>query len=194
MRRRTLDILLTTGGLVLAAILLVAGSLLVWANNFIEDQVTSQLTQQRVFFPPKGEATADPKIGPYINQYAEQQLVNGEQAKAYADHFIKVHLDEATGGKTYSELSTISRENPDDAEAAALVQTAFRGETLRGLLLNAYAFWKMAEIAMYAAIVSFVGAGLLIVLSILGFVHLRRVDPEQKVLTGHEQPIPAAMA
>jgi hypothetical protein len=94
MRRRTLDILLTTGGLVLAAILLVAGSLLVWANNFIEDQVTSQLTQQRVFFPPKGEATADPKIGPYINQYAEQQLVNGEQAKAYADHFIKVHLEE----------------------------------------------------------------------------------------------------
>jgi hypothetical protein len=191
MRRRTLDILLTTGGLVLAAVLLVAGGLLVWANNFIEDQVTTQLSQQNIFFPPKGEATADPRIGPYINQYAEQQLVNGEQAKAYADHFIKVHLDESTGGKTYSELSTISRENPDDAEAAALVQTAFRGETLRGLLLNAYAFWKMAEIAMYAAIAAFVGAGLMLLLSIAGFVHLRRVDPAEEAFTTPNEKAPA---
>ena len=191
MRRRTFDILLTTGGLVLATVLLVAGGLLVWANTFIEDQVTTQLTQQRILFPPKGEATADPRIGPYINQYAEQQLVNGEQAKAYADHFIKVHLDEATGGKTYSELSTISRENPEDAEAAALVQTAFRGETLRGLLLNAYAFWKMAQIAMYAAIAAFVGAGVMLFLSILGFVHLRRVDPTEEVFTEHTEKAPA---
>lgn len=191
MRRRTLDILLTTGGLVLAAVLLVAGGLLVWANTFIEDQVTTQLSQQNIFFPPKGEATADPKIGPYINQYAEQQLVNGEQAKAYADHFIAVHLEESTGGKTYSELSTISRENPDDAEAAALVQTAFRGETLRGLLLNAYAFWKMAQIAMYAAIAAFVGAGLMLLLSIAGFVHLRRVDPTEEAFTTHTEKAPA---
>jgi hypothetical protein len=191
MRRRTLDILLTTGGLVLAAVLLVAGGLLVWANTFIEDQVTTQLSQQNIFFPPKGEATADPRIGPYINQYAEQQLVNGEQAKAYADHFIAVHLDESTGGKTYSELSTISRENPDDAEAAALVQTAFRGETLRGLLLNAFAFWKMAQIAMYAAIAAFVGAGLMLLLSIAGFVHLRRVDPTEEAFTTHTEQAPA---
>jgi hypothetical protein len=191
MRRRTLDILLTTGGLVLAAVLLVAGGLLVWANTFIEDQVTTQLSQQNIFFPPKGEATADPRIGPYINQYAEQQLVNGEQAKAYADHFIAVHLDESTGGKTYSELSTISRENPDDAEAAALVQTAFRGETLRGLLLNAYAFWKMAQIAMWAAIAAFIGAGLMLLLSIAGFVHLRRVDPAEDVFPEHTEKAPA---
>ena len=194
MRRRTLDALLTTGGLVLAAILLVAGGLLTWANSFIEDQVTTQLSQQNIFFPPKGEATADERIGPFINQYAEQQLVNGEQAKAYADHFIKVHLEDSTGGKTYSELSTASRANPDDAEAAALVQVAFRGETLRGLLLNAYAFWKMAEIAMYAAIAAFVGAGVMLFLSILGFVHLRRVDPEQEVLAGHTHQASPAMA
>ena len=82
---------------------------------------------------------------------------------------------------------TISRENPDDAEAAALVQTAFRGETLRGLLLNAYAFWKMAQIAMYAAIAAFVGAGLMLLLSIAGFVHLRRVDPTEEAFTAHTE-------
>ena len=191
MRRRTLDVLLTTGGLVLAVILLVTGGLLTWANSFIEDQVSTQLSQQNIFFPPKGEATADPRIGRYINRYAEQQLVNGEQAEAYANHFIKVHLEDATGGKTYSELSAESRANPDDAEAAALVQTAFRGEALRGLLLNAYAFWTMAQVALYAAIAAFVGAGIMLLLSILGFVHLRRVDPAEEVLTGRSRPEPA---
>ena len=192
MRRRTLDALLTTGGLVLAAILLVAGGLLTWANSFIDDQVHSQLAAQKIFFPPKGEATASPEIGPYINQYAGQQLTTGDQAKAYADHFIAVHIKEMTGGKTYSELSTASRANPDDAELAAQVQTVFRGETLRGLLLNAYAFGKMGAIAFYAAIAAFVGAGVMLLLSILGFAHLRRVDPAQEVLTGHvDHPTPA---
>ena len=194
MRRRTLDALLTTGGLVLAVILLVAGGLLTWAHSFIDDQVTTQLSQQQIFFPPKGEATASKEIGPYINKYAGQQLTTGDQAKAYADHFIAVHIAEMTGGKTYSQLSTESRANPDDAELAGMVQTTFRGETLRGLLLNAYAFGTMGKIALIAAIASFVGAGVLFLLTILGFIHLRRVSPEEEVLTGHTRSNAPAMA
>jgi hypothetical protein len=183
MRRRTLDALLTTGGLALAALLLISGGLLTWAHTFISDQVTTQLTAQQIFFPPKGEATASPEIGPFINQYAGQQLTTGEQAGAFANHFIAVHLKESGGGLTYSELSAKSRANPTDLKLAASVQTAFRGETLRGLLLNAYAFGKMGQIALIASIVSFVGAGVLLLLSLLGFVHLRRVSPEEEVLT-----------
>jgi hypothetical protein len=184
MRRKTLDALLTTGGLVLAIILLVAGGLLAWAHSFVSDQVKTQLSQQQIFFPPKGEATASPKIGPYINQYAGQQLVNGEQARAYADHYIAVHLEESGEGKTYAELSNASRANPDNAELAGQVQTAFRGETLRGLLLNAYAFDTMGQIAFIAAIASFIGAGVMLLLSLLGFAHLRRVSPDEEVRTG----------
>ena len=183
MRRKTLDSLLTTGGLVLALILIVAGSLLTWGNSFVTSQVHDQLAAQKIFFPEKGEATASPKIGPYIDQYAGQQLVTGEQARAYADHYIAVHLADLSGGKTYSELSNASRANPDDAELAGLVQTAFRGETLRGLLLNAYAFGKMGQIALIAAIASFIGAGVMLLLSLLGFAHLRRVSPDEEVLT-----------
>jgi hypothetical protein len=183
MRRKTLDALLTAGGLVVAVVLLVAGGMLVWAHAFVSDQVTTQLTQQQIFFPPKGEATADPAIGPYINQYSGQQLVNGQQAKAFADHYIAVHLKESGGGLTYAELSNKSRANPDNAELAASVQTAFRGETLRGMLLNAYAFDQMGRIALYSAIASFIGAGVMLLLSLLGFAHLRRVDPEEEVLT-----------
>lgn len=194
MRRRTLDALLTTGGLVLAILLLVAGGLLTWAHVFINDQVTTQLTAQKVFFPPKGDATASPEIGPFINQYAGQQLTTGAQAEAFANHFIAVHLKESGGGLTYSELSAKSRANPKDTALADQVNTAFKGETLRGLLLNAYAFSKMGQIAWIAAIFAFIGGAALLLLSLFGFLHMRRVDPDQEVLTGHNQhstPVPA---
>jgi hypothetical protein len=192
MRRRTLDALLTTGGLALAALLLVAGGLLTWAHVFISDQVTTQLSAQKIFFPPKGDATASPEIGPFINQYAGQQLTTGPQAQAFADHFIAVHLKESGGGLTYSELSAKARANPTNTDMADQVNTAFKGETLRGLLLNAYAFAKMGQIAFIASIASFIGAGGLLLLSLFGFVHLRRVDPDQEVLAGsshHREPV-----
>lgn len=195
MRRRTLDALLTTGGVIVAAVLIVVGGLLTWASTFVDDNVRTQLAAQRIYFPEAGsEQLNDPKVKPYLEQYAGQQLLTGEQAKAYADHYIKVHLDESTGGKSYSELSTISRANPDDEKAAGLVQLAFRGETLRGLLLNAYAFGTMGTIAMYAAWASFIGALTMLVLSLLGFMHLRRVPVEEQVRLGAAKGAPALTA
>jgi hypothetical protein len=183
MRRRTFDALLTTGGLLIAAVLLVAGGLLTWAHSFVGDQVRTQLSQQQIFFPAAGDPQlAEPEIGPYLSKYAGQQLTDGAQAQAYADHFIKVHLEKIGGGQTYSQLSAKSQANPDDAQLAGQVQTMFRGETLRGLLLNAFAFWKMGQIAMIAAIAAFAGAGVLLLLSGLGFWHLRRTDPSAELL------------
>jgi hypothetical protein len=189
MRRRTFDALLTTGGLVLAAVLLVAGGLLTWAHSFVHNEVRSQLAQQQIFIPQAGsEELASPQISPYLNKYAGQQLLTGAQAKAYADHYINVHLAKIGGGLTYSELSAKSMADPTNTKLAGQVQTVFRGETLRGLLLNAYAFDTMGSIAGIAAVASFAGAGLMLVLSGLGALHLRRTDPEEEVLpalTGH---------
>ena len=182
MRRKTFDALLTSGGLVLAIILLVAGSLLTWASSFVGEQVKTQLSQQQIFFPAKGPATASPEIGPFLNQYAGQQLLTGQQAEAYANHFIGVHLKKAGGGLTYAQLSTKANADPTDTKLAGQVATMFKGETLRGLLLNAYAFGTMGTIAGIAALVSFVGAALMLLLSLLGFAHLRRVSPEKEVL------------
>jgi hypothetical protein len=93
---------------------------------------------------------------PYLQQYAGQSLVTGKQAEAYADHFIAVHLQEIGGGKTYSQLSAEAmaypKGSPQYTAAEAKVQTVFQGTTLRGLLLEAYAFWQMGQIALYAAI------------------------------------------
>lgn len=181
MRRKTLDALLATGGIVVAVVLLVAGVLLTWGHNFASNEVNSQLSAQKIFFPAKGsESLNDPAVKPYLEKYAGQQLTTGAQAKAFADHYIAVHLKESGGGKTYSELSTLSRQSPNDAKLAASVQTAFRGETLRGMLLNAYAWDTMGNIAFIASIVAYIGAGLMLLLSILGFVHLGRT-PENEL-------------
>ena len=194
MRRKTFDTLMTSGGLLVALLLLVAGGLLSWGSSFVTNQVHDQLAAQKIFFPPKGDATADPRIGPFVDKYAGKQLLTGAQAGVYADHYIAVHLADISGGKTYAELSTASRAAPEDLKLAGQVQTVFRGETLRGLLLNAYAFGTMGRIALYAAIASFVGAALLLILSLLGFAHLRRVNPAEVVLEGARRaPTPLAV-
>ncbi len=183
MRRKSFDTVMSWAGVALAAVLLVAGGLLTWAHVFVNNQVHSQLSAQKIFFPKAGdEGLKDPKIGPYLSQYAGQQLTDGAQARAYADHYIAVHIEEMTGGKTYAQLSAEARANPDDAKAEAMVETTFKGETLRGLLLNAYAFWKMGQIALIAAIAAFVGAGLFAVLAALGFIHRGRVNPDEEIL------------
>jgi hypothetical protein len=193
MRRKTFDALMATGGIALAVVLLVAGGLLTWAHTFVSSQVSEQLTAQKIVMP-SGDAIADPAIKPYLSKYAGQPLSTGAQAEAYANHYIAEHLKAMSNGKTYAQLSEESRANPEDAKLAGLVATAFKGETLRGLLLNAYAFGTMGQIALYAAIVSFIGAGVLLLLSLLGLAHARRVDPVQELGSHRSKesvPVPA---
>jgi hypothetical protein len=177
-------VLVSIGGLLIAAVLVVAGVLLIWAHNFVRHEVHTQLAAQKIYFPPaNSQAVAGPEFAEMRN-HGGQQLTTGAQAKTYADHFIAVHLQEAGGGKTYAQLSSAAQANPNDTKLAALVQTMFRGETLRGLLLNAYAFDTMGSIAGIAAIVAFVSAGILLVLAVLGFWHARRVPPAAEILAG----------
>ncbi len=197
MRRKTFDALVASAGLLLAVVLLAAGGLLTWAHSFVDNQVHDQLAAQQIFFPKAGsESLNDPAVKPYLQQYAGQQVVTGQQAEAFANHYIAVYLKESGGGLTYAQLSEKSRANPNDQKLAQQVQTSFRGETLRGLLLNAYAFGKMSQIAMYAAVASFIAAAALIALSVLGFAHARRTAAEREVLPkfGGAQPTPHGAA
>jgi hypothetical protein len=186
MRRRTFDALATVAGLILTAVLLVAGVLLVWGHSYANDQVTSQLSAQKIVFPttsnkefkalPKADAAA-------MGKYAGQLMTNGAQAETYADHFIAFHLTLIGGGKTYSQLSAESLAQPTNAALAAQVQTVFRGTTLRSMLLEAYGFWKIGQIALIAAYAGFIGAALMLILSFLGLFHLRRTAPEAEILS-----------
>jgi len=185
MRRRTFDALAAAAGVLLAAILVVAGVLLTWGHSYANNQVTSQLSAQKIVFP----TTNNPefKILPAANRaqmakYAGQTMTNGAQAEVYANYFIARHLFLIGGGKTYSQLSAESLAQPKNAALANEVQTVFRGTTLRSMLLEAYGFWQFGQIALIAAIASYIAAGLMLVLAILGFVHLRRTAPEAEIL------------
>ena len=180
--RSTLDKLISWTGLLLAVVLLVAGGLLTWANQFVNDQVEDQLRMQDITMP-EGEALESlPAVDrEALEEYAGEQLTTGDQARAFADHYILVHMNASSDGRTYEEvsgefvqMSPEEQASPEGQELAQLRQTLFMGNTLRGLLLNAYAFSTMGEIAGYAAIASVAGATLLLVLAAIGLVHARR--------------------
>ena len=114
-------------GFALAAILLVAGGLLLWGSTYTHNMIHNQLAAQQIYFPPKA-AFAHPKAGSEItpsmissvSQYAGQQLVTGQQAESYADNFIAVHITNMTGGKTYAQLSAASLAQPNNTNLAGV--------------------------------------------------------------------------
>ena len=131
-----------------------------WAHNFTQDQVRTQLSEQQIVIPPATSPAitslpaADKSA---MLPYAGQTMTNGNQAHAYAQHFIAVHLKEIGQGKTYAYFSgkalTEQKSNPKQyAVDEGIALTLFRGETLRSLLLQAWAFWFVGDLALYAAL------------------------------------------
>jgi hypothetical protein len=188
MRRKTFDLIASGVGVGLTLSLILAGALLLWASAFTSSEIHNQMAMQDVTFPAasafahaKAGTEITPGMKPYLLQYAGQEVLTGAQAEAYADHFIAIHLSEMPYHGVYSKVSAASMANPSNAALAAEVQTVFRGTTLRSMLLEAYGFGIMGSIAVLAAMVSFALAGLLILLSLFGFVHMRRVAPSAEV-------------
>ena len=197
--RSAFDKLISWTGLALAAVLLLAGGLLTWANVFIGDQVHDQLTMQGIVMP-EGDAVADLDEADQdaLKPYAGSKLDTGPEAQAFADHYILAHMNAASGGRTYEEVSgeyigmSDEQKASEDGQAlAGLRQTLFMGNTLRGLLLYGYAFATIGTIAGIAAIVAFAsGAGLLLLSGAgLWHAHRARVAEQVKVPTAVPQTV-----
>jgi hypothetical protein len=189
MSRRVFDKLTSGIGVLMVVVLLVAGGLMTWGHSFASSNVRSQLVQQQITFPAKA-AFAHAKPGteitpgmiPYLEKYAGQQLTTGAQAEAYANHLIAVHLSEMPYGGIYSKISGAAIAQPTNTKLAALKQTSFTGTTLRGLLLEAYAFSVIASIMLWGAIASFILALFTSVLVGLGLWHASRATEEARLL------------
>ena len=191
--RSAFDKLISWTGLALAAVLLLAGGLLTWANVFIGDQVNDQLTMQGITMPEK-DAIADLSQADQdaLKPYAGSKLDTGPEAKAFADHYILAHMNAASGGRTYEDVSGeyigMSDEQKASEEGQALAglrQTLFMGNTLRGLLLYGYAFATIGTIAGIAAIVAFASGGALLLLFGAGLWHAHKAKATEKnVVTG----------
>jgi hypothetical protein len=166
-------------GVVAVFLLFAIGTIALVASSFAKSTVSTQLSAQKVYFPPKGSVaiTELPSADQVqMEKYAGQQLVNGAQAKVYADNFIAYHLTKIANGQTYSEVSTTALASPSNTQLKSEEQTLFQGEALRGLLLgDGYAYWTFGLIAEYAAITAFAGAAIVAVLVSFGLMHLSRV-------------------
>ena len=198
MRRKVFDLIASAGGLVVVAVLVVAGALLMWGYSFTSANVHNQLAKQEIYFPPKAAfAHAEPgteitpSMIPSVSRYAGQQLLTGQQAAAYANDFIAVHLSELPYHGVYAAISSKAlAAKPGSAEAkqlSGLEQTSFQGTTLRGLLLEAYAFSTFGVIALWAGIAAFILAAVMAVLVGLGFWHSRHTPAEAELLPAHER-------
>jgi hypothetical protein len=202
MQRKLFDRLASLGGLLVVAVLLVAGGLLMWGYSFANSNVHDQLAQQEIYFPPAAAfahaqpgTEITPSMIPSVSQYAGQQLLTGEQARVYADDFIAVHLSEMPYHGVYATISAKARAatpgSPAAAKLAALEQTSFQGTTLRGLLLEAYAFSVFGSIAFWAGIAAFFLAFLMAILAGFGLWHARRTATDAEFLaavTEHQTP------
>jgi hypothetical protein len=198
--RSAFDKLISATGLALVAVLLVAGGLLMWAHTFIGDQVHSQLTMQGITMPEGDALTGLPKAdAKALKQYGGSAMDTGPEAKAFADHYILVHMNEASKGQTYEQvsgkfvgLSDAAKASPDGQALGQLRQTLFMGDTLRGLLLYGYAFATIGTIAGIAAFASFAGAMFLLLLAGLGLWHARRAEQTSDLpVVGRKVPQPA---
>jgi hypothetical protein len=183
--------LVAFAGIALSAILLACGGLLLWGSTYVHNTVQNQLAAQQIYFPPAA-AFAHPKAGteitpsmvPSVSQYAGQQLLTGQQAQSYADNFIAVHIANMTGGKTYSQLSSQALAQPNNTKLAAQVNTVFKGEALRSMLLNAFGWWKVSQITFIASIVAFAAGGLGLLASLFGLTLSRHPEIIHEVIDG----------
>lgn len=190
MKRRTLDILFSAGGIVLAGLLVVLGLVMTSNANFAKGYVQDQLSLQNITFKPVDELTPEEKESACVVAFAGQALTTGKQAECYANEFIGLHVMAIAGGQTFADLGVPQTELSEQVAAATKTNDAalpelqkqltavtaqrellFKGETLRGLLLTSYGFSVFGLKGQQVATVAFGAAALLALLSLAGFVH-----------------------
>jgi len=177
MNRKAWDQLVSSAAVVIAVVMLFVGAAAIYGGHFGQNNVKDRLTPEMVQFPPYEAMTAEEQTA--VGDFAGQQVTTGPQAEAFA-RYIQGHLALINDGKTYSETSAAARADGLDpavaAELAGKADTLFKGETLRAILLNAYGWWTVSTIALYAGYVMVLAGIVLLVLGILGFRHAKKAS------------------
>jgi hypothetical protein len=197
MSRKVFDKLTSAGGMIVVVVLIVAGGLMTWGHSFVNSNVHTQLAEQQIYFPAKSAwahakpgTEITPQMIPYLEKYSGKELLTGAEAEAYADHFIAYHLAEMPYHGVYSTVSAASIANPKNAALTAEKTTSFMGTTLRGLLLEAYAFSEIGAVMLFGAIASFILAALMAVLVVFGFWHAARASDDERLFAAEPHGAP----
>lgn len=163
---------------VFAVVLAIAGIGLTVGGNYAHGFVTDQLSQQKITMP-SGKALTSQDMKDTLEKYAGKPMTTGPQAEAFANHYIQAHMNATANGKTYEEVSgeyiacsadAAKKNSTECTELGAARQTLFMGNSLRGMLLNAFGWWLLGTIAIWVGIGALV---LAVVLAVLGWFVLK---------------------
>lgn len=189
MDRSLIDKLVSWAGAMVALALVGLGAAAIFGGGFALDNVRDRLEPQNIAFGPAAEMSPAEKSE--VGEFAGQKVDTGIEAEAYS-RYIGVHLTEIGGGKSYAELggpisaleAQIEEAKAAGDDTAAMEEelaglqgqrdTVFKGETLRAILLNAYGWWTVGQITLYAGIGMVIVGLVLAVLVALGFRHARK--------------------
>ena len=179
------------GGIIAGLVLVVFGAAAIYMGVDGRSTVRDSLRQEQIVFG----SIDDPAIAKFASSYADEQVTNGTQARAFAE-VIHEHALEGSGGLTYAQLGRfVSADDPKNPagtsdEAAALkdatgapVSNAARNTWITATALStALNVSYMAEqMALFGIVV-----GIALLLSGVGFVilalaTLHRRDPATAV-------------
>ena len=199
MKRRTLDMIFSAGGIAVAILLVLLGFVFKTNADFADSYVHDQLAEQKISFTAAEFLSDEEKTSSCLIENAGTPLDSGKKAECYANDYIGMHLKGIGGGETYATIGAIQTKAKTaltDATAANASnvdvlkadldkitgqrETMFKGETLRGLLLTSYGFSIFGEKAALAGMLSFLGAIVMLLASIAGFIHAYST-PKDKV-------------
>jgi hypothetical protein len=158
--------------------------------DFADSYVHDQLAQQKISFTAAEFLSDEEKASSCLIENAGTPLDSGKKAECYANDYIGMHLKGIGGGETYATIGAIQTKaktalaDATAANASNVVElkadldkitgqreSMFKGETLRGLLLTSYGFSIFGEKAALAGMLSFLGALVMLLASIAGFIH-----------------------
>jgi len=178
MDRSGWDRIVSGAGAVVAVVLIVLGTMAIWGGNFGRQNVQDRLVPQHIQFPPADAMTPEEKAA--IGEFAGAKVDTGVEAEAFS-RYIAGHLEAVNDGATYSETSGAARAEGLDPQVAADLQAKadilFKGESLRAMLLNAYGWWTLATIALWAGVAMVIAGLILGIFAIFGFRHAGKVAP-----------------
>ena len=184
------DKLISGAGAVVAIVLLAMGAAAIYGGSFALDNVKDRLEPQNIVFSEAADMTPEEKA--IVGDFAGQKVDTGTEAEAYS-RYIGLHVSEIGGGKTYADLggplfaleAQIEEATAAGKDTTAMEEelaglraqrdTVFKGETLRAILLNAYGWWVVGSITLYAGYGLMVAGLILAILAILGFRHARKI-------------------
>ncbi|MGO1590677.1 MAG: hypothetical protein ACTHW1_01255 [Ancrocorticia sp.] len=176
---------------VFSVVLILVGAAAIFGSNFAHSYVTEQLEQENLTMPSEEGVNAleDQESQDKLRPYIDEPMTTGNQAEAFANNYIWQHMMASSDGKGYQEVSgefnAMAAELSDEEKATneefqaldGLRDSLFMGDTLRGMLLNAYGWWLVGTIALWVGIGAIVVG---VILAGVGFGPLRAKKTEGK--------------